>query len=234
MSDKSNVLENEWLLLLFNNVNAAGIGDATGLRGSSAAGSLYFALHSDDPGEGGAQNVNELTYAGATPYARVAKARASGAGGFTVTNNVVNPTDDVTFPQKQVAGSVEALFWSLGDAASGASKIRYYGPIGGAPKLFVGATSDTLSCPGHGCAVNDRVFVTALEGAGALPSGLARGVYYVKTAPDSDTMTLSTTQGGSTVDITALGVGILRRLAPMVIGENTIPKLTTATSITEG
>lgn len=234
MSDKANVLENEFLLLMFNNTNAAGIGDATGLRGSTTAGSFYFALHSDDPGEGGSQNTNELSYAGATPYARQAKARASGAGGFTVSSNVVNPTDDVTFPQKQVAGTVEALFWSLGDAASGASKIRYSGPIGGPPKLFVGATSDTVNAPGHGCAVNDRVFVSALEGAGALPTGLARGIYYVKTAPDADNITLSTTQGGATLDITALGVGILRRIAPMVIGENTIPKLTTATSITEG
>lgn len=234
MSDKSNTLENEYLLLMFNNANAAGIGDATGLRGSTVAGSFYFALHSDDPGEGGTQSTNELTWSGATPYARVAKARASGAGGFTVSANVVTPTDDVTFPQKQVAGTVEALFWSVGDASSGATKIRYSGPIGGAPKLFVGATSDTLSCPGHGCAVNDRVFVTALEGAGALPTGLARGVYYVKTAPDADSLTLSSTQGGTTIDITALGVGILRRLAPMVIGENTIPKLTNATTVTEG
>jgi hypothetical protein len=234
MSDKSNVLENEWLLLLFNNTNAAGVGDATGLRGSTTAGSFKFTLHSDDPGEAGTQATNEIAYAGATPFARVAKNRAAGAGGFTVTANVVNPADEVTFPQKQTAGTVEALFWSLGDDAAGAGKIRYYGPIGGPPKLFVGAVSNTISAPAHGCAVNDRVFISALEGAGALPTGLARGVYFVLTAPDADSMTVSATQGGAVIDITVLGVGILRRIAPMVIGENTIPKLTTATSITEG
>lgn len=234
MSDKSNVLENELLLLEFNNVPMAGVGDAIGLRGSTVAGSFYFTLHSDDPSENGTQATNELSWAGSTPFARIAKARAAGAGGFTVTVNVVNPFDDVVFAQKQVAGAVEALFWSLGDAVSGASKIRYSGPIGGPPKLFVGATSDTLTAPAHGCAVNDRVFVSALEGAGALPTGLARGVYYVKTAPDADTMTLSATSGGAVIDITALGVGILRRIAPMSIGENTVPKLTSALTITEG
>src|SRR6185369_8631312 len=139
------------------------------------------------------QATNEVVYAGATPFARVPKARAAGAGGFTVTAGVVNPFDDVTFAQKQVAGTIEALFWSLGDGAAGATKLRYSGPIGGTPKLFLGLTNDNLSAPAHGCAVNDRVFVSALEGAGALPTGLARGVYYVKTAADADTLTLSAT-----------------------------------------
>jgi hypothetical protein len=232
MSDKNNTFENELLLLLFQNANIANVGDATGLRGSTTAGSLYWALHSADPGEAGDQTTNELSWAGATPYARVAAARSS--GGFTVTANVVNPAAEVTFAQKQVAGTVEALFWSLGVAASGASKILYRGPIGGAAKLFVGTTDDNVSCPGHGCAVNDRVYITALEGGPALPTGIAAGVYYVKTAPDANTITLSATQGGATIDITAIGSGILRRLAPMSIGENTVPKLTTATSITEG
>lgn len=38
---KGNTFENDLLLLIFNNTDAALIGDATGLRGSSTAGSLY-------------------------------------------------------------------------------------------------------------------------------------------------------------------------------------------------
>ena len=52
---KGNTFENDLLLLIFNNTNIANLGDATGIRGSSAAGSLYLALHTTDPGEAGDQ-----------------------------------------------------------------------------------------------------------------------------------------------------------------------------------
>ena len=45
----SNAAETAWLTLLLNNTNWANIGDATGLRGSTVAGSLYIALHTADP-----------------------------------------------------------------------------------------------------------------------------------------------------------------------------------------
>jgi hypothetical protein len=72
------------LLLLFNNTNAANIGDATGLRGSTTAGSLYLSLHTADPGETGSQTTSECNY---TSYARQAVARSS--GGFTITAVIV-------------------------------------------------------------------------------------------------------------------------------------------------
>lgn len=58
----SNTLENELLLLLLNNSNVANIGDATGLRGSSTAGSFYLSLHTSSPGETGTQSTNETSY----------------------------------------------------------------------------------------------------------------------------------------------------------------------------
>lgn len=57
-----NTFANDLLLLIFNNTNAANIGDATGLRGSSTAGSLYLSLHSSSPAEAGNQSTNELSY----------------------------------------------------------------------------------------------------------------------------------------------------------------------------
>lgn len=122
---KSNTFENELLLLIYNNTNIANIGDATGLRGSSAAGSLYYALHSADPGEAGDQTTSELTYTG---YARVAKARTS--GNFVVTNNSVSPAADVTMPERSDAGATQtATHFSVGVAASGASKIIHRGAL---------------------------------------------------------------------------------------------------------
>jgi hypothetical protein len=59
---KSNSWENSLLLLLFNNTAVANVGDATGLRGSTTAGSLYASLHTADPGEAGDQTTSEATY----------------------------------------------------------------------------------------------------------------------------------------------------------------------------
>jgi hypothetical protein len=118
---KSNSWENSLLLLLFNNTNVANVGDATGLRGSSTAGSLYIGLHTADPGEAGDQTTSEATY---TSYARVAVARTS--GGWTITGNGVENAATITFPMA-TGGSNTITHWSIGTAASGAGVLLYKG-----------------------------------------------------------------------------------------------------------
>jgi hypothetical protein len=138
---KSNVWENDLLLLLFNNTNSALHGDATGLRGSSTAGSYYMSLHTADPGEAGDQTTSEIAY---TSYARVAVARTS--GGFTVSGNAVSLAADVTFPAGS-GGSGTATHWGIGCSSSGAGKLLYKGAIsptivtgsGVTPKLTAGS-----------------------------------------------------------------------------------------------
>lgn len=120
---KSNAWETALLNLVFNNTDAANIGDATGLRGSSTAGSLYVSLHTGDPGEAGSQTTNECAY---TSYARVAVAR-SGAG-WTVSGNAVTNAALVQFPQ--CTGSSEtATYFSIGTASSGAGVLLYKGAL---------------------------------------------------------------------------------------------------------
>jgi hypothetical protein len=58
---KSDAFETAFLQLMFQNANIANIGDATGLRGSVAAGQLFLALHSADPGEAGTQATSEVS-----------------------------------------------------------------------------------------------------------------------------------------------------------------------------
>ena len=111
------------LLLFFNNTNFALVGDATGLRGSSTAGSLYVSLHTADPGEAGDQTTSEITY---TSYARVAVARSS--SGFTVTANSVSPFATVTCPAG-TGGSGTATYFGVGTASSGAGVLLYSGAI---------------------------------------------------------------------------------------------------------
>lgn len=127
---KSNAWETGLLSLLFENSNFANVGDATGLRGSSTAGSLYFSLHTSDPGEAGDQTTNEIAY---TSYARVAVARSS--SGWTVSGNAVSVDADVTFPAG-TGGSGTATHWGLGTASSSTGVLLYKGTI--SPNIVCG------------------------------------------------------------------------------------------------
>lgn len=121
---KSNSLENSLLLLLFNNSNIANVGDATGVRGSTTAGSLYVALHTADPGEAGDQTTNEISYTG---YARVAVAR-SGAG-WTVTGNQVVPAATISFGAMTAGAGGTVTHFGIGTASSGAGVLLYSGTV---------------------------------------------------------------------------------------------------------
>lgn len=127
----SNALETGLLELIFKNTNYANVGDATGLRGSTTAGSLYVSLHTADPGEAGDQTTSEVTYTG---YARVAVAR-SGAG-FTVTGNSVSPAATVTFPLGTGGAITSATHFGVGTALSGAGVLLFSGSL--SPVLATG------------------------------------------------------------------------------------------------
>lgn len=120
---KSNTFENDLLLLAFNNTGASLIGDATGLRGSTTAGSLFVSLHTADPGEAGTQTTSEATYTG---YLRVAVAR-SGAG-WVVTANSVSPAAAINFPAC-TAGTNTITHFGVGTDTSGAGKLLYKGTV---------------------------------------------------------------------------------------------------------
>lgn len=120
---KGNTFENELLAHIFTNADIALIGDATGLRGSSTAGSLFVSLHTGDPGEAGTQTTNECAY---TSYARVAVARTS--GGWTVSTNTVTNAALIQFPQC-TGGSETATHFAIGTASSGTGKILYKGAL---------------------------------------------------------------------------------------------------------
>lgn len=140
---KSNTFENEILAHIFNNANIANIGDATGLRGSTAAGSLYLSLHTADPGEAGTAATNEISYTG---YARQAVARS--AGGFTVSGNSVTLTANVDFGKMTAGTGGVVTHFAVVKEVSGASVVLYKGPVsptitaanGIIPRLETGTT----------------------------------------------------------------------------------------------
>lgn len=131
---KGNTFEDDLLNLILNNVDAALIGDATGLRGSSTDGSLYVSLHTADPGESGNQSSSEATY---TSYARVAVAR-SGAT-WTVTTGTATNAGAVTFPLC-TGGTNTITHFVVGTDSSGTGKILYSGALSASLAVSTGIT----------------------------------------------------------------------------------------------
>lgn len=131
MTALTNAAETALLTLLFINGNWANIGDATGLQGSSVAGSFYFSGHTSSPGETGSQTTNEISYTG---YARGAVARSG--SGFTVTNDSVSPDADISLGQRSDAGSATITDGGIGTASSGAGNLILYGDV--SPDIVVG------------------------------------------------------------------------------------------------
>jgi hypothetical protein len=117
---KSTTFDGDILKLIFNGTTIANLADNTV---TSPLTSLYVALHTADPGVGGTQSTNEITY---TSYARVAVARPAG---WTVTGASVSPAADITFPTMGASGGGTATFASVGVAVSGATKILYSGTL---------------------------------------------------------------------------------------------------------
>jgi len=108
---KSNTFENQYLQLIFNNVDIPNIGDAGGIQNSAVAGNLYLALHTADPGEAGDQTTNECAY---TSYDRVAVART--VGGWTVATNTAINAALAQFPEC-TGGSETITYVSIGTSA---------------------------------------------------------------------------------------------------------------------
>lgn len=110
--------------LFFLNSNWPNVGDATGLRGSSAAGSFYLSLHTAAPGVGGSQNTSEISYTG---YARVAMARTS--GGWTRTGDNISPTATVSWPACTGGAGGTVTHVGIGTDSGGAGHLLMYGTI---------------------------------------------------------------------------------------------------------
>lgn len=141
----TDAFENKILSLYFENANAADIGDVTGLRASSTAGSLFISLHTADPGEVGDQTTSESAY---TNYARQAVARST--AGWTVASGNCDNDAAITFPACGVTGSTITNV-GLGSAVSGAGTRDMNGTAslvisnGITPQFAIGALDISLT-----------------------------------------------------------------------------------------
>lgn len=222
---KGNTYENDLLKLIFNATAIANLADNAA---SAPITNLYASLHTADPGEAGSQTTSETSY---TSYARVAVARTT--GGWTVTNNSVSPVATISFPAC-TGSSATITHFGIGTASSGTGKLLYSGVLGTNQGGFTAlASNDTMTIPAiTGVSVNDQMSFQTIEGQ-SLPTGITAGtLYYVKTVSGT-AVTLSTTQGGSTLDLSADGAGYAFKHTPITVSSGVTPQLTTSTTITE-
>lgn len=145
----SDTAESDVLKLIFQNTNWANVGDATGLRGSTTAGSFYVALSTGTLTDTSTQTSTEAAY---TSYARQAVARSS--GGWTVSGTAPTQVANaaaINFPQC-TGGSETETYFSVGRDSSGAGEVLWYGALtsslavsnGITPSFAIGALVCTI------------------------------------------------------------------------------------------
>lgn len=166
-----------------------------------------------DPGTGTNYAGTEAT-GGSPAYARQAVTWGAASGGQKSNSGAL--TFDVP------AGSYAFLL--LFNASTGNTN-NYLGylPINGSIKGFFSVdttlSNDQLFSVAHGLADGDRVQLFNVFSE-SLPTGLTEGALYYVVSSATNTFKVSTTLGGSAVDITAIagGEGFFQKVIPEVFG----------------
>jgi len=118
--------ESDLLVLLFQNVAWANVGDATGLRATTTAGSFYVSLHTATLTDTAAQNTSEAAYGS---YARVAVARSSAGWTKSGTSPTqVANTSATTYPAC-TSGSETETYFVVGRDSSSAGEALWIGAL---------------------------------------------------------------------------------------------------------
>jgi hypothetical protein len=217
---KSGKLARELLQLHFENVGIAGIGDATGLRGSSTAGSLYLNLYS---AFGGAA----VSYIG---YVEVASARAASVWMFG--SGYESSVDAIVWGTNTGHSTVTARWWGVSRTPGAVPD--WYAPISGErPRAFAVTAaslgSNRILCPGHGHANGTPVTMTSLDGA-TFPTShpTSEALYYV-VGSTTDDLQLALSVGGAAVTLGSVGAGQLWSVREVVIDRGRRPVADTGT-----
>lgn len=211
--------ENRLLSLVFLNQAVTGIGDSSGLQGSAVSGVLYLSLHTADPSESGQQNTYETTYGG---YQRTSITRATSS--WTLASGSISNAQTITLAQC-TSGEQTLTHFGLGTSPSGSGFLLYSGPLGiSILGPFTGAVSDNITIPNlSGLSVGDRVAFYSL-GESTLPTNLNEGTFYwVKTLAGS-VITLSSTLGGATLDLSTEGSGLAIKAQNLTISTGVSPQ----------
>jgi hypothetical protein len=227
---KGNDLAEDLFYAVFNNVVAsrAFASMGSGFAATGTPGSLYVSLHTSSPGIAGSQTTNEVGTGAWASYARQAVARASGAGGWTITDAAgdvvkVENASTISFAQN-VTSSVTVKFAAVGTNSSGAGHLLYFAPLALATsQVFVvddSVTNDNVTAVAHGLSLNDEVMFIDVVGA-ALPTEISEStVYYVQAVTNVDQFTIATTQSAGSPLALTNGSGRFAKVLQKTVGVN--------------
>jgi hypothetical protein len=216
MTFSNNAAESIGKFIFQNAVTASTVlADLNATAGSVT--SLSIALHTADPGIGGAQTASEASFTG---YSRQTVSRTSGNWPFTSPNIFEN---GVTITFGPNTGTSQTVSWaSVGTGVS--NRVIFRTPLAlETPRPFVldDTSGDVIRVPGHAYADDQEVIFVDVEG-GTLPTGITEGTtYYVRASgKTADTFTISTSAGGGAHAISAQGSGYIARVSQKAIGTN--------------
>lgn len=174
-----------------------------------------------------AGTVTEATYTGYGTRPAVtwgATADTSPTGGRQVANS-----GTVTFPVNSGSNEDQIAFgvWS----AATAGTLQAIGLLDTDPPI-VGmgeAAGDTITAIAHGLQTDQRVFVMAAPGA-VIPTGLSENTAYFVLASGltADVFKLSTTSGGSAVNITVAGAALFIPYKAVTVAGGATPSFATS------
>lgn len=175
----------------------------------------------------------EASYTGYSATSRPAitfgsTAATSPAGGRQRANSA-----EVAFPQN-TGSSQDVIAYAIMTATTGGEALGF-GFLDSDVPIF---GTVTLASPGvvtayaHGLSVDQRVFFQAAPGA-VTPTGISENTaYYVGTAPDANTFTLSTTvSNANPVNTTGAGAGLFTPYTAVTIANLATPKLAIGTIV---
>jgi hypothetical protein len=115
MSSMTNGFENVLALLLFNNTTIANIGDATGLVGSSSAGTTQLALSTSALTD--ADTLLTATEVAYTGYARPTQARS--VAGWTISGDTASNAALIQFGEMTAGGPDTVVHLGMGFIGTG-------------------------------------------------------------------------------------------------------------------
>ena len=126
-----------------------------------------------------------------------------------------------TLPTWDVPAGTTVAWWGGWDAVT-VGTFLFMMPVGASLPTNMsvsaaGVTANTIDSEAHGLTTNDRVVFWPGSGSG-LPAGLTVGTIYhvIAAGLTVDVFSVSTTSGGSAVDITDEGGGLAQKCVPEV------------------
>lgn len=177
-----------------------------------------------------AGTVTETTYGSYARQSITFGAPAASSGGERIQN-----TNVITFPAKSDAGTVTIIAVGVYDQLTSGNllDVIFLDDSASLPMICVAdeIASNLLRSAAHGLTADHQVRFESTPAGVTLPGGLAENTTYfvISTGLTADDFSVSTTQGGGAVDISAVGKAIVYHLDPKVVSQNDQPTFAAST-----